>query len=75
MSTKCSFLNSADETPCFTDSIQVFESTTKAEITNILGTTGKTCTPDLLPTKLFLALRVRRARLTLFLLSCSWHYG
>ena len=42
----------ADETPCFTDSIQVFEPTTTAEITQLL-----------------LALRIRCARLNLFLIS------
>ena len=41
----------ADETPCFTDSIHVFEPTTMAEITTISGTTDKTCTLDHLPTK------------------------
>ena len=39
------------ETPCFTASIEVFEPTTTAEIYNILGSTGKTCIPDPLPTK------------------------
>ena len=41
----------ADETPCFTDAIQVFEPTTMAEITTILDTTDRTCTLDHLPTK------------------------
>ena len=41
----------ADETPCFTDSIQVFEPTTMAEITTALGTTDKTCKLNPLPSK------------------------
>ena len=39
------------ETPCVTASIEVFEPTTTAEISNILGVTSKTCILDPLPTK------------------------
>ena len=39
------------ETLCFTASIEVFEPTTTAEMSNILGIAGKMCIIDPLPTK------------------------
>ena len=39
------------KTPCFTASIEVFELTTTAKISNILGITSKACILDPLPTK------------------------
>ena len=38
-----------DEKRCFTDCIHVFDPTTNAEITEICGTTDKTCVLDHLP--------------------------
>ena len=43
--------HSVDETPCFSDSLEVFEPTNTAEIASILANTDKTCTLDPLPTK------------------------
>ena len=40
-----------DETPCFSDSLEVFEPTNTAEIASILANTDKTCALDPLPTK------------------------
>ena len=43
--------HSVDETPCFSDSLEVFEPTNTAEIASILANTGKTCALYPLPTK------------------------
>ena len=43
--------HSVDETPRFSDSLEVFEPTNTAEIASILANTDKTCTLDSLPTK------------------------
>ena len=40
-----------DETPCFSDSLEVFEPTNTAEIASTLANTDKTCALDPLPTK------------------------
>ena len=43
--------HSVDETPCFSDSLEVFGPTNTAEIASILANTDKTCSLDPLPTK------------------------
>ena len=43
--------HSVDETPCFSDSLEVFEPTNTAEIASILANTDKTYALDPLPTK------------------------
>ena len=43
--------HSVDETPCFSDSLEVYEPTNTAEIASVLANTGKTCALDPLPTK------------------------
>ena len=43
--------HSVDETPCFSDSLEVFEPTNTAERASILANTDKTCSLDPLPTK------------------------